>query len=70
MPNDVVMKSDCLFQVEFEALMGGEVSEARYVLQFELSQLVAFKNIEFIGSFGIVGADRISVMAVEDCSFT
>ena len=49
--------------------MGGEIGEARYVLQFELTQLVAFKNIQFIGSFGIIGADRISVMAIEDCTF-
>ena len=70
MQSDVIMKTDCLFQVEFEVVTGGEVSEARYVLQFELSQLVAFKNIEFIGNFGIIGVDRISVMAVEDCSFT
>lgn len=60
----------CVFQVKFEAAMGGEMGEARYVLRFELSQLVAFKNIKFTGSFGIVGADRISVMAMEDCSFT
>lgn len=56
-------------QVKFEAAMGGEMNEARYVLQFQRSQLVVFKNIEFVGSFGIVGAELISVMAVQDCSF-
>ena len=58
-----------MLQVKFEAAQGGGLDEPRYVLQFNQSQLVAFKNINFTGSFGIVGAELISVMAVEECSF-
>ena len=56
-------------QVKFESAVGGEADEARYVLQFRESQFVAFKSIQFVGTTGILGAELISLMAVEDCSF-
>ena len=58
-----------MVQVKFESAVGGEIDEAKYVLQFRESQLVAFKNIQFVGATGILGAELISLMAVEDCSF-
>ena len=67
--NEDVCVCVCVLQVRFEAAVGEDTNEARYVLQFQRSQLVVFKNIEFVGSFGIVGAELISVLAIEDCSF-
>lgn len=53
----------------FEPVVGATVEEASYVLQFTGSELLGLSNIEFIGTVGILGAELISVVAIEQCKF-